>query len=74
MNSKTFIIAEAGVNHNGSPELARKLVDVEVEAGGRNPKSKIHICQALCPLLAPLNAFAFLFNWALSSQESYLEF
>lgn len=32
MNS-VFIIAEAGVNHNGSQELARKLVDVAVEAG-----------------------------------------
>jgi len=30
---KTFIIAEAGVNHNGSMEIARKLVDVAVEAG-----------------------------------------
>ena len=28
-----FIIAEAGVNHNGSLELAKKLVDVAVEAG-----------------------------------------
>lgn len=32
-NSKTFIIAEAGVNHNGSMEIAKKLVDVAVEAG-----------------------------------------
>ena len=31
--SKTLIIAEAGVNHNGSIELARQLVDVAVEAG-----------------------------------------
>lgn len=30
---KTFIIAEAGVNHNGSFELAKQLVDVAVEAG-----------------------------------------
>lgn len=30
--SKVFIIAEAGVNHNGSLELAKKLVDVAVEA------------------------------------------
>ena len=30
---KTFIIAEAGVNHNGSMKLAMKLVDVAVEAG-----------------------------------------
>ncbi len=28
-----FIIAEAGVNHNGSLELARKLIDVAREAG-----------------------------------------
>jgi len=30
---KTFIIAEAGVNHNGSFELAKQLVDKAVEAG-----------------------------------------
>lgn len=29
----TFIIAEAGVNHNGSLDLAKKLIDVAVEAG-----------------------------------------
>ena len=28
-----FIIAEAGVNHNGSIELAKKLIDVVVESG-----------------------------------------
>ncbi|MDB2562797.1 N-acetylneuraminate synthase [Sulfurimonas sp.] len=28
-----FIIAEAGVNHNGSIDLAKKLIDVAVEAG-----------------------------------------
>lgn len=33
MESKIFIIAEAGVNHNGSFELARKLIDKAVEAG-----------------------------------------
>ncbi len=31
--SKTIIIAEAGVNHNGSMELARKLVDAAIDAG-----------------------------------------
>lgn len=31
--SKIFIIAEAGVNHNGNIETARKLVDVAVKAG-----------------------------------------
>lgn len=31
--SRVFIIAEAGVNHNGSLELAKKLIDVACEAG-----------------------------------------
>ena len=30
--AKVFIVAEAGVNHNGSMELAKKLVDKAVEA------------------------------------------
>ena len=30
---KTIVIAEAGVNHNGNLELAKKLVDVAAEAG-----------------------------------------
>jgi len=32
-NKSTIIIAEAGVNHNGSIELAEKLIDVAAEAG-----------------------------------------
>ena len=31
--NKTLIIAEAGVNHNGSIEVAKKLIDAAVEAG-----------------------------------------
>lgn len=33
MSKPTFIIAEAGVNHNGSIDLARQLIDVAVAAG-----------------------------------------
>ncbi|PRR70289.1 N-acetylneuraminate synthase [Neomoorella humiferrea] len=32
-NQNVFIIAEAGINHNGDLQLARKLVDAAVEAG-----------------------------------------
>lgn len=31
--SPTFVIAEAGVNHNGDMELAKRLIDVACEAG-----------------------------------------
>lgn len=33
MSESTFIIAEAGVNHNGSIDLAYRLIDVACEAG-----------------------------------------
>jgi len=33
MNNKVLIIAEAGVNHNGSIEIGKKLIDVAAEAG-----------------------------------------
>jgi len=33
MRNKTIIIAEAGVNHNGSISLAKQLIDVAVSAG-----------------------------------------
>lgn len=33
MNKKTFIIAEAGVNHNGDIELAKKMIDKAIESG-----------------------------------------
>lgn len=33
MHNKTLIIAEAGVNHNGDIDLAKRLIDVAAEAG-----------------------------------------
>ena len=31
-NSPTFIIAEAGVNHGGDMDIAKKLIDIAVDA------------------------------------------
>ena len=31
--SKVIIIAEAGVNHNGDIQIAKKLIDAAVDAG-----------------------------------------
>lgn len=33
MDKKTFIIAEAGVNHNGDINLAKKMIDKAIESG-----------------------------------------
>ena len=29
----TYIIAEAGINHNGNPEIARRLIDISADCG-----------------------------------------
>ena len=31
--NKVFIIAEAGVNHNGSLDLAKRLIEIAVNSG-----------------------------------------
>ena len=36
--NKVFVVAEAGVNHNGDLSIAKKLVDVAVEAGSNAVK------------------------------------
>jgi N,N'-diacetyllegionaminate synthase len=42
-----FIIAEAGVNHNGDPECARKLIDAAVEAQADAIKFQTFIAENL---------------------------
>lgn len=48
-----FIIAEAGVNHNGSIDMARQLVDVAADAGADAVKFQTFKAEALATASAP---------------------
>jgi len=51
--SSPYIIAEAGVNHNGSYELATRLVDEAAAAGAQAIKWQIYKADTLCTRQAP---------------------
>ncbi|MDP7420977.1 MAG: N-acetylneuraminate synthase [bacterium] len=50
----TFIIAEAGVNHNGRIELARKLIDAAADAGADAVKFQTWVTEEVVVPGAPL--------------------
>lgn len=50
---RTFIIAEAGVNHNGSMDLARKLIECAVESGADAVKFQTFRAESLASLSSP---------------------
>ena len=47
MKSNIFIIAEAGVNHNGDIKLAKKLIDVAYESGANAVKFQTFTAQGI---------------------------
>lgn len=52
-----FLIAEAGVNHNGNPDIARRLVDVAVKAGADAVKFQTFIPEKVMSVHAPKAAY-----------------
>ena len=52
-NQPCFIIAEAGVNHNGSLDLARQLVAVAAQAGADAVKFQTFKAERLVTADAP---------------------
>jgi N,N'-diacetyllegionaminate synthase len=52
-NKKVFIIAEAGVNHNGSIEIAKQLIDKASEAGADAVKFQTFKAENLVSRSAP---------------------
>jgi N,N'-diacetyllegionaminate synthase len=51
--AQTFIIAEAGVNHNGSPAMAKRLVDAAAKAGTDAVKFQTFNARRLASAKAP---------------------
>ena len=51
--NKTFIIAEAGVNHNGSLEMAFQLIDVAIAAGADAVKFQTFKAEKIIAVTAP---------------------
>ena len=55
--SRTLIIAEAGVNHNGSLDLAKRLVDRAKECGADIVKFQTAKLGSLVTKFAPMAAY-----------------
>ena len=68
--NKTFIIAEAGVNHNGSLEMAFQLIDVDVAAGADAVKFQTFKAEKIIAVNAPKAGYQTITT---SSDETQLE-
>ena len=73
MSGSTLIIAEAGVNHNGDMELAKKLIDVAAQAGADLVKFQTFTADRLATPQAPKAEYQNLGPDASSTQHLMLK-
>lgn len=69
---KTFIIAEAGVNHNGDVALARRLIDAAAEAGADAVKFQTFRASHLVSAQARMAAYQVANTGVTESQQEML--
>src|SRR5262245_3986824 len=67
---RCFVIAEAGVNHNGSVEIARRLIDIAAEARADAVKFQTFDAERLATAHAPKSEYQ---TAATDAGESQLE-
>jgi N-acetylneuraminate synthase len=66
---KTFIIAEAGVNHNGSVDLARQMINVAADAGADAVKFQTFKAEKIISRSAPKALYQLLTTDARENQR-----
>lgn len=70
---KVFIIVEAGVNHNGSVKIAKKMIDAAVNAGADAIKFQTFHAQSLVSKFAPKAIYQIKATRKGESQQDMLE-